>query len=107
MPRKGFKKVNDPFSDLDSDWRDAVSNSSRDEIQHRIAKVALDDSDLRKDKKEDQHLAECANTYKEAGERYRNGFKENKLKIEFLKRVLNDKGGPTKSVEDTATVDAN
>jgi hypothetical protein len=104
MPRKGFKKNTDPFSDLDSDWRDAVTNSSREEIERRVAKVALDDNELRKLKKEDEHLKECAEQYKDAGATYREGFKQNKLKIEFLKRALDDKGGPTKAVEDTATV---
>lgn len=103
MPRKGFKKNTDPFSDLPADWRDAAATLSRDEIQFRIAKVAMDDSDLRKMKKDDMHLKECAEAYKDASAQYREGFKTNKLKIEFLKRALDDKGGPTKSVEDTVS----
>lgn len=93
MPRKGFKKQVVEFADLESDWKDAVAQSSREEIERRIAKVAIDDSDLRKEKKEDQHLKECANTYKEASARYRDGFKMNKLRIEYMKQILENKGG--------------
>jgi hypothetical protein len=98
MPRKGFKKVVDPFADLPSDWREAVAGSSREEIQFRIAKVALDDAELRRLKKEDEHLKECAEQYKDASAMYREGFKTNKLKIEYMKKALDDKGGPTQVV---------
>lgn len=101
---KGSKNKNtDPFSDLDGDWKDAVASSSREEIQQRIAAVALNDVELRRLKKEDQHLKECAEAYKDASAVYRDGFKQNKLKIEFMKRALDDKGGPTKSVDDVAS----
>lgn len=93
---KGSKNKNtDPFSDLDSDWKDAVASSDRVEIESRISKVACNDVELRKMKKEDQHLKECQEAYKDASAVYRDGFKQNKLKIEFLKRALDDKGGPT------------
>lgn len=91
-PKKGPK---DPFETLTSDFKDAVAQSSREEIEHRIATVAVYDSELRKQKKEDQHLKECAEAYKDASEVYREGFKINRLKIEFMKRVLDDKGGLT------------
>jgi len=100
------KEAKSPFADLDSDWKDAVAGLDRTEIESRIAAVAIADSDLRKMKKEDQHLKECAETYKEAGAQYRDGFKANKLKIEFLKQALNDKGGPSKDVADQVDVDA-
>lgn len=101
---KGSKNKNtDPFSDLDGDWKDAAAGSSREEVQQRIAAVALNDVELRRLKKEDQHLKECQEAYKDASARYRDGFKQNKLKIEFLKRVLDDKGGPTKAVENVST----
>lgn len=107
MSRKGFKKVTDPFEDLPVDWKDAVAQSSREQIQQRIAKVALDDVELRKVKKEDQDLKEKAEAYKDASAIYREGFKANKLRIEFCKRVLDDKGGATglaSSSGDTTTV---
>jgi len=104
-PKKNAGPKN-PFADLDSDWREAVAGLDRTEIESRIAAVAIADSDLRKMKKEDMHLKECAETYKEAGEQYREGFKMNKLKIEFLKQALNDKGGPSKAVEDHVDTDA-
>lgn len=102
-PKKGPK---DPFESLNSDFKDAVAQSSREEIQHRIAEVAIYDADLRKKKKEDGHLKECAEAYKDASEIYREGFKSNKLKIEFMKRVLEDKGGLTRSSDDEPNSDS-
>lgn len=96
MARKA-KGPKDPYSDLQDDFKDAVAQSSREEIEKRISDVALYDVELRKQKKEDQDLKEKAEAYKEASAIYREGFKSNKLKIEFCKRVLDDKGGPTAS----------
>ncbi len=91
---KGFKKgPKDPFADLTPEFRDAVTDSTREEIENRIAEVALADVELRTMKEDDQDLAEKAEAHKEAGAVYRDGFKSNKLKIKFMKQVLDDKGG--------------
>lgn len=95
MARKAMKGPKDPFQDLTEDFKDAVAQSSREEIEKRISDVALYDVELRKQKKEDQDLKEKAEAYKEASAIYREGLKSNRIKIEYCKRVLDDKGGPT------------
>jgi hypothetical protein len=101
MPRgvKGSGKPKDPFEDLTTDFKDAIAGSSREEIERRIVKVVMDDVDLRKAKKDDQDLKEKQEAFKEASAIYRDGFKSNKLKIEYMKRVLDDKGGVTGKVK--------
>jgi hypothetical protein len=99
MAGKGKGKVGRPkkdeFADLDTDWKDAVAQSSREEIEKRISDLALYNVELRKEKEEDGQLAEAKVAYQAAGQRYRDGFKDNKARIGFCKRVLDDKGGPT------------
>lgn len=92
--KKGFKGPKDPFADLSEDFRSAVEGSSREEIESRIVKVVLDDVTLRKAKKDDQDLKEKQEAASFAAGIYRDGFKANKLKIEFMKKALDDKGGP-------------
>ncbi len=108
MPRKkGFSGPKDPFDDLGSDFKDAAAGMSREQLEHRIAEVALNDVELRKAKKEDEDLKEKAEIHKEAAAVYRDGFKANRLQIEYMKRVLDDKGGPTKAPSKEDSADAN
>lgn len=83
----------DPFEDLDTDFKEAVAGMANDEIRERIAKVALDQMELMEAKKQDQDLTDKKEAYSEANAIYRDGTKMNKLRMEFCKRVLGDKGG--------------
>jgi len=82
----------DKFAALDSDFKDAVAQSSPDEIRKRVAQIALDNEALLKAKEEDEDLHEKLEVAKDAGEVYREGTKMNRLRIQFCQRVLEDKG---------------
>ena len=86
------KKEKNPFADLPVEFVDEMSMASESSIRERIAKVSLDDVALREAQAEDQDLAEKKEQAKLASEPYRLGFKANRLKIEFMKQVLQDKG---------------
>lgn len=89
-----FKKTEkDPFEILDSDWKDAVNAESVDEIKKRVAKIALDQCDLMRAKKEDQDLAEKRELYVEAGAQYKEGTTANKKRIEYCRMIIENKGG--------------
>jgi Flp pilus assembly CpaE family ATPase len=91
MPAKYTKK--DPFEDVDSDFKDAVASMSTDEIRSQIVKVSINQMELMEAKKEDQDLSDKREAYNDANSIYRDGTKQNRLKLEFCKRVLGDKGG--------------
>jgi hypothetical protein len=83
----------DPFEALNSDFKDAVAVMPEAEIRNRISEVAIANEELRKAKKDDQDLEEKREALKYANEPYREGEKLNRLKIQFCKRVLEDRGG--------------
>lgn len=87
------KAEKDPFATVPEEFKDAVQGMSADEINARIAQVAKDQVDLMKAKKEDQDLEEKKVAYREAGQVYREGSKLNRVKIEFCKAILEQKGG--------------
>lgn len=93
MPRKKGAGPKDPFEALPDEFRDAIANLSREDIRSRIAQVALDQAELMEAKVKDVDFESAREAAKEAGAVYREGTKMNKLKIEFAKRVLDDKGG--------------
>jgi len=86
-------KDKEPFMDVPEEFKDAVAGMSVDEIKQRIAQVALDQVDLMKAKKEDDDFNEKKEAYKEAGLVYREGTKLNRVKIEYCKVMLDNKGG--------------
>lgn len=83
----------DPFIDVPEEFKDAIVGMSVEEIKRRIAQVALDQVELMKAKKEDGDLLEKKEAYKEAGQGYREGTKLNRVKIEFCKQIIDNKGG--------------
>lgn len=86
-------KEKDPFVEVPEEFKDAVAGMSIDEINARIAQVAKDQVDLMKAKKEDGDLLEKREAYKEAGVQYREGTKANRVKIEYCKQMIDNKGG--------------
>lgn len=91
MPAKYAKK--DQFEDIADEFKDAVAGMSTDEIRSQIVKVSLNQLELMEAKKQDQDLVDKRDAYNDANAIYREGSKENRLKLEFCKRVLGDKGG--------------
>lgn len=86
------RKKQDKFAKLDSEWKDAVAASSVDDIRKRISDIALEREELLKQKEEDMQLKEALQAAKDAGEVYRDGEKTARLRIQFCKRVLEDRG---------------
>jgi len=85
----------DKFEDLDDDYKSAVAGMDEVAIRERIAKVSLDQASLMEAKELDADLKLKKEVSKEAGAIYREGTKMNKLRIEFARRVLGDKGKET------------
>lgn len=90
MPKLKVKK--DPFSIIPEEFKDAVAGGDEAGIRDRIAKCALDDEALRKAQKDDLDLSNLKEQVKLANEPYKEGFKMNRLKVQFCQRVLEDKG---------------
>lgn len=87
------KADKDPFIDVPEEFKEAVIGMNVVEIKQRIAQVALDQVELMKAKKEDGDLLEKKEAYKEAGMVYREGTKLNRVKIEYCKQMIDNKGG--------------
>jgi hypothetical protein len=87
-----MKNADDPFAALPEEFRDQMASSSPEEIKAEIAKIAMADQDLRQAQKDDQDLADKKEQVKYANEPYKDGFKANRLRISYLKQVLEDKG---------------
>lgn len=84
--------MKDKFKNLDEDFKDLVANMNEDEIRNKIAEVAIAQEELMNAKEDDQDLAEKAEAAKEAGAIYREGSKMNRMRIQFCKQVLEDRG---------------
>lgn len=97
MGRKKKTQKKDQFEDLSEEFKTQIVNSSREDIEHHLASVALQHMELKQAQKDDGDLAEKKAAYKAANEMYVEGFKTHKMKLEFMRRVLNDKGGLTKN----------
>ena len=86
------RKKKEQFADLDSDYQVLIQNMKDGEVRNKIAEVAMNQVELMKMKKEDQHLKEVQNTAKEAGAQYRDGSKMNRLRIEYARFILEGRG---------------
>lgn len=98
MGRKGFKKPKDPYASISKTWRDAVDGMNREEVQARVVTTTLDNNKLEEAKKNDEDLKAALERAKFAGEVYRTGAKEFKLKVRYLQKRLDDLGGSTGAV---------
>lgn len=83
----------DKFEDLPEEFKNQINSSDRDAIKKIVAKVACDQVELMKAKKEDQQLEEAKLAYQDAGAVYKEGTKLNRTKIEYCKAVIDAKGG--------------
>jgi len=82
----------DQFKDLDSEFKDAVAQSSPEDIYKRISDLTKDQEDLATAKKEDQDLANILEKKRTAEAPYKEANKGLKMKVKFCLRVLSDQG---------------
>lgn len=94
MARRGSRGPKDPFAKLDSDFKDGIASMGEAEIRDRIAKITLDNAAIQEKKKDDSDLKAKLSEARDAGAVYRDAAKMNKLRIEYCRRVLGDKGKP-------------
>ena len=92
MARFAKKQKNGKFDDLPSDFKDAVAQSSPEDIRKRIAEVAIAQAELEAAKEKDQDYIEKKEALSVAGAVYRDGKKANRLKTAYCLQVLQDKG---------------
>lgn len=86
------KKNKDPWAALPNEFRDAMEQGSVEELRSKLADIALANQELLDAQAEDVDLQQAKEAAKIAGEVYSQGFKENKLKVKFIQRVLASRG---------------
>ena len=91
-PKGSFSKK-DKFEALLPEFKDAIQQSSTEEIRKKISDVAILDCTMKATLKEDPEVQGARETLKNLMEPYREDLKSYKLQIEFMKRTLDDKGG--------------
>ena len=90
-----FKKAKKgPYDDLPTEFKDAVAQSSPEDINARIATITKETEALLKARDDDQDYQSKKEALKEAGAVYREGKKANRLKVLYAMQVLADKGCP-------------
>ena len=87
-----FAKKKGKFDDLPTEFKDAVAQSSPEDINERIATITKDTEALLKARDDDQDYQSKKEALKEAGSVYRDGKKANRLKVLYCIQVLGDKG---------------
>ena len=80
------------FSKLDEEWRADQMAKEAPDIFQTVTKIAINTVELDIAKDEDEDLARLTEELKIAREPYTLGRKENNLKIQYLVRVLKDRG---------------
>lgn len=93
-PRKQQKSK---FEELPEEFRSEVDSLSREALEHKIASIAMYQVELMAAKEQDMDLKQKREASRVAGEVYREGTKQNKLKIEYCKANLDAAGGPVKA----------
>jgi hypothetical protein len=91
------KSTKSKFDDLPEEFRTEIDKLSRESLEHKIASIAMYQCELMAAKALDQDLAQKREASRHAGEVYREGTKQNKLKIEYCKANLDAAGGPVKA----------
>lgn len=93
------RQKKDKFEDLDEDFKDDIASKSEEEIRKKISTVALNQVALLEARDLDEDLQQKKEAASVAGAVYREGTTMNKLRIEFCKQVLSDKGKATGTFE--------
>lgn len=89
--KRGPKK--DKFSSLSDSFKDAVAQSSTDEIRKRVSEIAILDCTERALLKINPDVAAARSALKNLMEPIRENMKAYKLQIEYCKNTLDSKGG--------------
>ncbi len=97
MPRK---KSEDKWSKLPEDWRTGMLAQPSVLIKTEITTTALNQVALEAAEELDPDVPSLKEQLKTATEQYREGKKQNKLKIRFLAEVLKGRGEAVPAAED-------
>ena len=89
--------MKDPFKKLDKDFKEETEKLDEAQLRSKIAKITLDQEALMEAKESDQDLAEKKEAHSTAGAVYREGTKMNKLRVKWLRHMLDAKGKDTGS----------
>jgi hypothetical protein len=93
MAKRGrVKKDKDPYEGLNPEFKVAVEQGTDEEIRAKLAEVALDQQRLLDLQDKDTDYKQKKEALKIAGELYRDGKKQHKLKVKFAMRVLQSRG---------------
>lgn len=99
MGRKaGFPKKG-KWDELPTGFKEAIEQSSTDEIRKRVSDIALLDCKEHGLLKADPEVGMQKEKLKNLMEPYRENFKSYKLQISFCNEILKDKGGGTPTTE--------
>ena len=86
-----FKK-RDTFADLPDDWKTETDQSSIEDINAKIVDLTLNEAANLQAKSEDQDLKEKKEAVKFASEGYRESTKCYRLRIKYIRQVLEGRG---------------
>lgn len=92
MARKKTYKKKDKFADLTNDFKDAVMQSSTDEIRKRVSNIAILDCEEKALLKKDPAIADAKLALKRLMDPVRENLKSYRLQLEFCKKTLDEKG---------------
>lgn len=82
----------DKFKDLGEEFKDAIAGSSVEEIRKRICDIAILEVVEKQMLAQDPDVEQAKEALDNVASPYREAIKEMRLKIEFCKQVLDDKG---------------
>lgn len=86
------KGPKDPFSALDTIFKDAMAAAQGAELQEKLAGITKSNETNTAAKKADSDLKEKGAAYQQAGLVYKETAKQNSLKAKFIMRILADRG---------------
>lgn len=91
MAKRG-RKPKDPFSEVPSEFREAMMSAKDEEINGKVAEIAKNDAALEEAKLKDEDYIAKKREASVAGAVYREGKAANKQKIKFLRAILEGRG---------------
>ena len=89
--RGGFGKK-DPFADLPGEWKERINAGEDAVLRAEASQVSFNEIANQTVKKGDPHLKEMVAAAKEAGRQYADATKANKLKLAYLRNLLEARG---------------
>jgi hypothetical protein len=94
MARRGrFNRgPKDPWSGLPKEWKERIDAGQDEELRSESSKVAFNEIANQTIKKADPHLKEAVSAAREAGRQYVDATKANKLKLAYLRNLLEARG---------------